>query len=253
MEKFIPCRKCKKQTGSSVPEGYFMDPRTKLLKECPHHNTWRREVELERRLTSKGFQHDIPKDFSAYAGTKSRASLERLKGYVSLFSNPDTAKKAIPVFLYLFGQNGTQKTTLSQVTGRLITMAGYDCRYVLMKSLIDLLWESQRSEEAKAKIDAYMKCDVLIIDEAFSKDKLHLWASGAQIGYIDEFLRERVQAGKGCIFISNTPLEKIEDQGFSHSIQDLVLREVKKQDALLTFEDVYFDSIAVEQMPVKLF
>jgi hypothetical protein len=65
-----------------------------------------------------------------------------------------------------------------------------------MKKIIDELWESQRNEESKAYIDKLLKCDVLIIDEAFSKDKIHLWQSGNQIGYIDEFLRERLNNRK---------------------------------------------------------
>ena len=122
-----------------------------------------------------------------------------------------------------------------------------------MKSLVDLLWKSQRDEEAENKIKELENCDVLIIDECFSKDKVHVWASGNQLGYIDEFLRERLNAGKGCIFISNKLPEEIESQGFSHSLQDLVCRELKKQNALLTFNDNYIETVNEGQMPERLF
>ena len=120
-----------------------------------------------------------------------------------------------------------------------------------MKKIIDELWESQRDEEAKAYIDKLLKCDVLIIDEAFSKDKIHLWQSGNQIGYIDEFLRERLNNGKGIIFISNNSPSEIESQGFSHSIHDLVNRELLKTDGTMKMADKYFDNIG--QIPESLF
>ena len=122
-----------------------------------------------------------------------------------------------------------------------------------MKTLIDNLWNSQRDDEAKKKINDWLNCDVLILDESFSKDKLHLWSSGNQLGYIDEFLRERITLGKGCIFISNTHPDDVEKQGFSHSIQDLLSRELKKQNGLMTFRDNYFDSINESEMPNLLF
>ena len=120
-----------------------------------------------------------------------------------------------------------------------------------MKKIIDELWNSQRDEEAKAYIDKLLKCDVLIVDEAFSKDKIHLWQSGNQIGYVDEFLRERLNANKGIIFISNTPASAIEEQGFSHSIHDLVNRELKKTNGIMTMNDNYFDNIG--SIPESLF
>lgn len=193
--------------------------------------------------------------FGDYVGTASKDQIERLKQYCSLFSSKNKAiiDKVRASWIYLYGPNGTQKTTCSSVVGKTLIDYGYDCRYTLMKTLIDSLWNSQRDEEAKEKVDEWLNCDVLIIDEAFSKDKLHLWQSGNQIGYIDEFLRERINLGKGCIFVSNTHPNDVEKQGFSHSIQDLLSRELKKQNGLMELKDNYFDSISESEMPETLF
>jgi hypothetical protein len=253
MEKFVPCRKCKKKDGSSIPEGYFIGPKG-LAKECAHHAEWRKKCQLERTLVNNGFLSDAMNyEFSKYVGEKSKLEVERLRRYCYACSQKDTKELAIKSWIYLYGDNGTQKTTLANIIGREHIRHGIDCRYVLMKTLIDNLWNSQRDDEAKKKINDWLNCDVLILDESFSKDKLHLWSSGNQLGYIDEFLRERITLGKGCIFISNTHPDDVEKQGFSHSIQDLLSRELKKQNGLMTFRDNYFDSINESEMPSLLF
>jgi len=253
MEKFIPCRKCKKKDGSSIPEGYFLGPKG-LINECHHHKVWRLERELERKALNRGFSKDAIEYTleTDYVGTKSKAEIERLLTYDDCFIGPNK-EKVMSSFIYVYGDNGTQKTSFVQAIGVDLLRKGIDCRYVLMKTLVDILWNSQRDEEAKEKAEDYLNCDVLILDEAFSKDKIHVWASGNQLGYIDEFLRERINSGKGCIFISNKLPEDIESQGFSHSLQDLVQRELKKQDALLTFRDNYVDTVSEDQMPERLF
>ena len=78
-----------------------------------------------------------------------------------------------------------------------------------------------------------------------------LWKSGAQIGCIDEFLRERINNNKGTIFISNKKPNEIEKQGFSHSIEDLIRRETEKRDYFFEFKDNYFDSTG--EIPATLF
>ena len=192
-------------------------------------------------------------DIANYKGNESISNVSRLIKYIHLFDDKDenTRKKVTKSVIYLYGPNGTQKTTLANWIGSELLQKGVSCCYALMKKIIDELWESQRDEEAKAYIDKLLKCDVLIIDEAFSKDKIHLWQSGNQIGYIDEFLRERLNNGKGIIFISNNSPSEIESQGFSHSIHDLVNRELLKTDGTMKMIDKYFDNIG--QIPESLF
>lgn len=253
-ERFIPCRKCKKTERN--PEGFYVKEVNgqTLLVECPHHIKWRKAKDLKIKYVKSGFSDEnFSYKLSSYAGKKSVSNVDRLKRYIECFRDPKKLPAVRRSMIYMYGPNGTQKTTVASSVGRLLLREGFNVKYALMKTLVDLLWDSQRDDEAKAKIEDYIKCDVLVIDEAFSKDKIHVWQSGAQIGYVDEFLRERINLGNGIIFVSNTKPEDIEKQGFSHSIQDLVLRELKKDDGLMTFEDNYFDSVSEENLPEKLF
>lgn len=262
MTPFIPCRKCKETVdpfGIRKPVGFYYEltvEHGRILKECSHHKEWERAVAQEKKFESLGFnseffKYDIGKD---YRGQKSAVNVARLTKYVSLFNDKQAAEKVKRSILYLHGPNGTQKTTLANWIGKQLLTLGYRPRYVLMKQLVDTLWNSQRNDDAKLTLEDYLeRTDVLIIDESFSKDKIHLWSSGFQIGYIDEFLRELINKGIGIIFISNNHPDEIEAQGFSHSIEDLVKRELKKYDSLMVFKDVYFDSISESEIPEKLF
>lgn len=253
-DKFIPCRKCKKTDKN--PEGFYTKTINGqlILVECPHHIKWRKEKDLKMKYIKNGFsEENFDYKLSSYLGSKSVKNIDRLRQYIKCFTNDKTKQQAKRSIIYLYGPNGTQKTTVASSVGRLLLKNEIHTKYVLMKTLVDLLWDSQRDEDAKAKIDDYLKCDVLVIDESFSKDKIHMWQSGAQVGYVDEFLRERINLGNGIIFISNTKPGDIETQGFSHSIQDLVCRELKKDDGLMTFEDNYFDNVSVNNIPDRLF
>lgn len=242
LDKFIPCRKCKHQEGSEIPDGYIKIEGG--LKECDCHKKWVHDKRLFIDYKKANFNISFfENSFDDYVGIKSISVIERLKNYIKCFENNETKEKAIASIIYFYGNNGTQKTSVANYIGHELLNHKIKVHYILMKELIDKLWMSQRDEEAKNFIERISNTDVLIIDESFSKDKIHLWASGNQLGYIDEFIRERVNKNKGIIFISNTPIEKIEEQGFSHSIQDLVLREVTKRKTNLIFEDNYMDSV----------
>ncbi len=261
MIEFKACRKCH-HNGGPVPEGYYMsesvNPRTGIkvpvMIECEHHRLWRIKKEAEKKFINNGFNEDFfDYDIADYKGNESISNVSRLIKYVHLFDDKDENKRkeVVKSVIYLYGPNGTQKTTLANWIGSELLQRGVSCHYALMKKIIDELWESQRKEDSKAYIDKLLKCDVLIIDEAFSKDKIHLWQSGNQIGYIDEFLRERLNNRKGIIFISNNAPDEIESQGFSHSIHDLVNRELLKTNGSMKMIDKYFDNIG--QIPESLF
>lgn len=248
LDKFIPCRKCK--ANGQIPDGYIKTEQG--VRECDCHKKWQLSKTVFIKYKQNGFNPlDFDKTFDDYVGKKSLPNITRIKGYLDCFDSAETKDKVKSSVLYLYGPNGTQKTTIAAVIGKTLLFKGVSTRYILMKQLIDALWNSQRDAKAKDLIDRLIECDVLIIDESFSKDKLHLWASGNQLGYIDEFIRERINSAKGIIFISNTRSDQIEEQGFSHSIQDLVLRETAKQKAVMTFEDNYMDSIG--DIPTQLF
>ncbi len=248
LEKFIPCRKCK--ANGEIPDGYIKTENG--VKECECHKKWTFNKLVYIKYKQNGFNIlDFDKSLDDYVGTKSVNNIQRIRKYLSCFDDDEKKIEASSSILYFYGPNGTQKTTVASVIGKSLLSKNISARYVLMKQLIDNLWNSQRDQKAKDLIEKLSNCDVLIIDESFSKDKLHLWASGNQLGYIDEFIRERVNSAKGIIFISNTDITQIEEQGFSHSIQDLVLRETAKHKSVFIFEDNYMDNIG--DIPSDLF
>jgi DNA replication protein DnaC len=116
-----------------------------------------------------------------------------------------------------------------------------------MQNLLEMLSEMTRDQDAESEkkrlVEKLKTIDLLIIDEAFSKDKVTLYKSGFQLPFLDRFLRERFEMyRKGIVFISNNPPEAITQQGFSKSIEDLVTRKTRPNGSALEFLDNYVKS-----------
>jgi DNA replication protein DnaC len=239
MEKFIPCRRCHKPP---LPDGYFYELKNnqKVIKECPHHIEWSKKNELFKKFKKSGFQEDLfDYDISSYMGDKSSKNIQRLQKYVSLIDD----SKVRSSILYLYGNPGTQKTTVSNFLGKNI-LQKYKCNYILMSNLILNLHKSNIDQEIKDKIDILSESDVIIIDESFTQRSQ--WG-----GYLENFLKERINNQKGIIFISNIAPMTISTNGYPKSIQNLVERELLKRDSLFVFEDSYADNLG--KIPEVLF
>lgn len=151
--------------------------------------------------------------------------------------------------LYMYGPNGTQKTVLATWLAREIISSNYRLNHVKYYTMNDFIKELMRdsswNEEENNFVDTLIeKVDMLILDESFDKEKVTLYKSGYQIPFLDTFLRKWSNTtDKSIVFISNVEPSKIEANGYSKSIQDLVERNIKLHGALLTFEDRYLDSV----------
>jgi len=252
-KEFVPCRKCK-GNGKTIPRGYYRDTETrngieyKIVKECLHHKAWRLKEAAYQQFINNGFNKDyFDNSDNDYIGTESIGNIIRLKNYVERFID----EKVSSSILYFYGKNGTQKTVTANWIGSYLIQANYDVQYISMNNLLDLLWNSQRDEEQKKRLLKYEDCNLVIIDEAFDKEKSVIWGSGKQLGLIDDFIRERINYNKGIIFISNKEPSQIKAEGFSISIQDLIDRELKKRDSLFIFKDNYFDNLGT--IPERVF
>ena len=105
-----------------------------------------------------------------------------------------------------------------------------------------MLQKAERDEEIQGKLEKLEDVDLLLIDEAFDKEKVTLYKSNFQVPFIDSFLRNRMQTKhKGIIFISNVSPYDIESKGFNYSIQDLVVRNMNKEKGFMEFKDRYDD------------
>lgn len=242
---FIPCEKCK-NTDDRLPEGYYWADKEKTMAtECECHYKWRIEEQSRKLFKHYGFNEKYwnynPR---SYVGTKSVNDKNRLLNYIVQFKeNPDVRK----LLVYMYGPNGTQKTSLANYVGKRLILDGFDIRYVLMNNLVNDLQDMEFHEDLKKKIERLNDADLLIVDEAFDKEKMTLYKSGYQKSFLDSWMRDRIQSkNKGILFISNVKPENIADQGLSISIQDFVQRECIINKTLLTFEDNYIAESHIE-------
>lgn len=244
--EFKSCGKCKDgyiyKTDAS---GFFQN-----AIECECHKKWIAENQLEKQYKHNGFDmRHFTYTPRSYAGTKSVADKDRLINYTNQFElNPEVRK----LIVYMYGPNGTQKSTLASWVGKTLLSKGFSVRYVLMNDLIKLLMDAEdfneeRKIKAQARVEKLENTDLIIIDEAFDKDKVKLFRSGYQMSFLDSWIRKRIgQLNKGILFVSNAKIEDIEANGFTHSIKDFVEREVKLHNCLLQFMDNYLQSTTVE-------
>jgi len=246
---YIPCRLCfeqqKKKILTGVPIGYLEQvfptasgEKRVVLVHCKCHEKYLNDVRSVAQCKRWGINpmyltYSISSD---YVGTKSMYSVRCLEQYVSQF---ETESPFAHGMLYLFGDNGTQKTSIAKWVGASLIRRNFTVRYLIMNDLTRILMDAERDEEKLAEVKLLLTADCLIIDEAFDKDKVTIYRSGFQIPFLDSFIRKRFESGKGIIFISNVPPEAIEENGYTKSIQDFVTRNLLKSQATLLFEDNY--------------
>ena len=246
---FIPCRLCKarEKAGETIPQpGYYLTTFQgyTVAKECDCHKRWRKENDLARNLEKSGVVADY--SFDDYRGTTSLEQLNALKLIASDFDRFSRKK-----MIYLWGENGTQKTSMVQALGKELIKQGYTVQYTLMNTLINNLVKEFDDPNQDIKDNFIKKCsevDLLIIDESFDSTKTTVFKSGFQVPYLDAFIRSRFESGKKSIlFVSNKLPSEISSQGFSTSLQNLIERNT--QQSFLEFKDVYIkNSNTIDKM-----
>lgn len=185
----------------------------------------------EAGLTDKEIEYDI----SMYKGEKSLDTIESIKKFVDVFE-----EKGKNIHLFMYGNASCQKTTVSKWMIKELVKKGISCKYILMNNLLnDVIIGSkfaENKEDALFNFNSYLKCDFLVVDESFAKDRVTIYKSGYQISYIDQFLRERLETlKKSTLFISNYTIESIQSQGFNSYIQEIIFRNCH----VLEFKDMY--------------
>jgi len=270
--KYTQCRLCKGKNGKVGQPGYIQKfilaadgvTQVETFEECKCHKEWRENNRIESEakragLNPKWKDFDINKD---YVGEKSIGNVKRIQKYVDRFIN-EKDEKILDVLksscLYIYGPNGTQKTTIANWIGYEMIRNNKKVKYILMNDLIKMLLDSDFSnEEAQAKIDKILDCDCLIIDEAFDSDKVTIYrTSKFQFPFLDTFLRNRIQGrNKGIIFISNVKMNEIDAEtikdkwGTEHqnkfasakSLADLTQRNVTLCNGYMEFYDNYLEN-----------
>ena len=236
MTNFTPCRICAKKKGP-FPGFYFVEEgEATYVKECECHKQWFARQNLERRLSAANLWVDLDYDPDRhYRGTKSLEEVSNLKFYVKNFDKRFSSK-----MVYLYGANGTQKTTLAMWVGRELIREGKTVYYSLMENLsIALAPDFNAEDDSRAKlVERALDADLLILDESFDKNSTTIYKSGYQIPFLSNFLKTRAEVDKkAIIIISNTLPADIASHGFGIGLQNFIARSTR--ESLLQFRDIY--------------
>lgn len=234
---FIPCRKCSGKKGPEPGYFYIKVKGFDAVQECTCHIKWRKKEDLTRRAKESNVYTSLT--FDDYKGNISQADLDCLR---KIAGDP---KKFLDkgAMIYLYGPNGTQKTTMSKVLGYALLEKDYKVYYIRMNDLIQTIIDvgSFNEIESSRARDTYRKlieADFLFIDESFDKSKITLFKSGYQIPYLDNFIRERYEdLRKPTIFISNIKPQDIDESLFGKSLKDLINRSTS--ESYLEFYDKF--------------
>lgn len=258
MEKFIACRKCAGKGVRGQSTGYIYNAELNAVRECECHIRYRTNKEILNRMEKAGIgQDDFILNYNIdtdYVGQQSLDSVAKIKKYIAEFKKDNPAYHH--AMLYMYGGNGTQKTTIGKFLCKEIVATNknddlkdslypnhYHAVFITMNDLIKQLTilDNDKMTAATKKIN---EADVLIIDESFDKEKVTIYKSGFQIPYLDSFLRKfMTDPTKSIVFISNVGPSQIEENGYSHSIQDYVERNTTIQNSAMTFNDNYVNNV----------
>ena len=233
---FIPCRKCSNKPGPKPGFIFSEKDNYNIIIECSCHIAWKKKLEINNKLELACLNPDY--SFSDYKGNKSKEEFEAFKKFAN-----DYQKFNYKTMVYLWGNNGCQKTSMAQALGKTLIEKGFSVQYTLMNTLLNNL-VTDFNEETSSSKDAFIKrcldVDLLIIDEAFDSKKVTMYKSGYQIPFLDAFIRNRFEINKKSIlFISNVAPKDIDENVFGTSLQNLINRNTRESS--IEFRDVYFD------------
>ena len=240
MKKFIPCRLCVNK--HTVP-GYIsktLENGYEVVYECDCHKNWREEQDIVYRAIYSNIWCDHVSlnynPLSDYVGVNSNKEMQLLVKFVNNFQEERIRESS----LYLWGPNSTQKTHLVQWMGLTLLRKRYTVFYTSMHQLLKILTEFHERVEKDEMVENLKKIDFLILDESFDKKKVSLFKTGFQIPFLEDFLKERMEANrKATVFVSNVSIFDITKNEFSESIQNLIIRNTQPKGTILSFTDNY--------------
>lgn len=239
IEPFKQCRNCPRfSLGGPKPGFYYLQENGYTVSvECKCHKEWAAKRDLIYKCIEAHV--DTEDTWESYRGNLSLDSVEKMK---LMAKKPEVTIDGL--MFYMYGHNGTQKTSMAKVLGTEIIKAGYSVFMTDMKSiLVNILDDYREKDESiisakKRFINKIKTVDFLIIDESFDREKCNVTSSRFEISYLDNFIRNRFETThKSIMFISNTSPKDIESQGFGISLHDLVNRNIRS--TTLTFKDNY--------------
>lgn len=236
--KYTHCNKCDEH-GFIINNG--------IATRCDCWTAYKSRVQFLQKLHESNLITDITPqekidkfldyDICSYKGDDANKNIKKVKMFVSEF---DTKFKTIN--LYIYGDNGTQKSTVVKWICKKLLKSGKSVYYIIGKDLIDIIMDSERNEESKFKVTQMLQSDLLVIEE-FEKSKLSLFSSNYKQSELIPFLKTRMESiCKSTIFISNSEISDLYE--LSETIGDLVDRET--MNCKLHFTDRYYANVKVD-------
>lgn len=194
-----------------------------VYQETPEWKEYKKSQKALHALCKSSLPpHSFDLTLDDYIGND-REKIDKLKLYVDKFED-----KFNSVHLYFWSnENGTQKTTVASIVGKMLIMKGYTVQFVLMSYLMKTLSDEKFNEESAEILNSFRDCDFLIIDDSFDKKKATIYKSGFQIPFLDEFLRTRLEVQrKATCFSSNFSISEIDEDSFGVSLKTLMKRNI---------------------------
>ena len=181
----------------------------------------------QRRIRLKFLLRDAgitapPYTLEQYKGEDRNGNIQKVQKYITEF------ERFRHINLYFWSRgNASQKTTVAKNIIAELALKDYTCRFILMADLLSLLQtETFNNGTESDLINMLRSVDFLVIDDAFDPRKATLYKSGYQFGFLDTFLRYRLETlGRATCFTSNIPVEEIV-KNWTPSIASLVMRSV---------------------------
>ena len=257
--EFKPCDKfghCPYPEGCKYPSalGKYRNSEG-LYKDCHYRKEYNRKTNILIYCKNNGLLSKKDYTFANYAGTSSITSVKKM---MDIAYNPD---EYLGTNFYIFGPNGTQKTTMVKAMCRRIAEVYCPVKKSVIFTSMSILANALNDEreqyfrddlnefsESIYQLNRYRNADILVLDESFDMEKMKAYKSKWNLDLLDSFIRTRMDDGdKSTFYISNVNPEMIDVELFGPSIRDLIDRDTEK----LMFLDRYDSTIPVRQAVVK--
>lgn len=251
-EAFKPCDKygkCPHKNGCLLEShpGYY-EGDNGLWVKCHFLVEHMKKEALKNYIYSHGLLSKRNYTFVNYVGNTSR---NNVKAIMDIAFNPNDY---LGTNYYIYGPNGTQKTTILKAMGRQIAETFIqEHKDVLFTTMSSLVNELSKEEESKFRNDDYFdnyqlelmrRAEILILDESFDADKMKAYKSRWNLDLLDNFIRKRMDdEDKSTFYISNISPQLIDGDLFGTSIRDLIDRDTES----MMFLDRY-DSVPTRQL-----
>lgn len=211
-------------------------------KYCDCYKTYIHNMRIYSKMKSSGLNDIVVKSFDDYVGTDENKNIPKMKKFVDEFSNKFHDKH-----LFIYGDNGTQKSTMAKVLLYKLMLKGKKVLYIMADDYFNLFSDINPDEFVEDKISDFYDADCVVIDE-FDPSKFRVYTNAmTQLKVGISPLKKRLEClRKSTIFISNRTLDELKS---GHIITDRHQSESTK-NVINEFSYIYGDFLKRELIPL---